>query len=304
MEKPGTMDNEYSKTEELLEKGKHISMTFSECKEMKSQLLSYAKFHGVKSHSSVNATSRGAWWLRSLSATTLAFFLFMGTGYASTDSLPGEPLYAMKVYVVEEFISATQLSDVDKLTYKVHQLEDRLAEIHQLASQGLLTLDTIKISQETIQNHVDDVASLINRSTSTLRGGYVIDATGNIVSIARATEKVIGTEFSEAASDSFEDVVSDAVDMYQFELKSFIAAETDVVVQEYIENQLSEIASEIAEEDLTDSTTKHLSENLVDVNEALNLDEVDTALKIVNETIQQVKTEEYVNDFSDETTDL
>ena len=30
MEKPGTMDNEYSKTEELLEKGKHISMTFSE----------------------------------------------------------------------------------------------------------------------------------------------------------------------------------------------------------------------------------------------------------------------------------
>ena len=82
---------------ELLESGKKHSLSSEERNSIKFTLLDHAR--KSLSHESRPAFARFSRAL--LPAFAVVVFVFIGTAYASKNSLPGDPLYAMKVHVVE-----------------------------------------------------------------------------------------------------------------------------------------------------------------------------------------------------------
>ncbi len=66
-------------------------------------------------------------------------FLGAGTSYAAENSLPGDPLYAVKINVNEPIEGAFALSTSAQASWDVTLADRRLAEAEKLAAQGKLT---------------------------------------------------------------------------------------------------------------------------------------------------------------------
>ena len=77
---------------------------------------------------------------RSVALGVLALVLIgTGTAYASTGALPGDPLYSVKVNVVEPAIGALQTTPEAKAAWQAHLAETRLTEAETLATQDKLS---------------------------------------------------------------------------------------------------------------------------------------------------------------------
>lgn len=68
---------------------------------------------------------------------SLALFIMTGsTTLAAANSLPGDPLYAMKVNVIEPLALAAQWNEEERLAYRIELLQERVRELEQLRAQG------------------------------------------------------------------------------------------------------------------------------------------------------------------------
>lgn len=83
---------------------------------------------------------------RYTSAFAAVVLLIGGTAHASFSSLPGDPLYGIKVNIMEPVALAVQLDEAAKNEYRVAVLQERVEEIQKLKAEGRLSYDVETIS--------------------------------------------------------------------------------------------------------------------------------------------------------------
>ncbi len=295
---PEHMKNNFNTTEDLLEKGKNIRLSAIEREEMKSTLLSYAQFHTPKQHPKESPFSLSSIWMRSLASASLAVVLFIGTNFASADSLPGELLYPVKTNILEELVAATKLSPEDKLTYQHERFETRLLEIQTLAEQLSLTETALNDSHVELRELVDELAVLLKEENE-VDDLYTLELVGDISAMNMVIETIVLENATQEQRADFENNSDSAEAMYDEEVTSLLTTDNETIEQ-YISTQLIEISIELAENDLQTDTTAQVNEYVEDAETSLQDQDYQDVVNLVTEAVQLIVTEEYTNDYQDE----
>jgi len=126
---------------------------------------------------------------RFASVSFAAFALIIlgaSTSYAAERSLPGDPLYAVKVHIDEPLAGALAFSDSARAAWQVELADRRLAEAEALAAQGKLTPSVSAAASEQITQTTQQVSVAIARSAK---------SRGSVASIA-ATQAQLETSLS------------------------------------------------------------------------------------------------------------
>lgn len=296
------MKNNFNTTEELLEKGKNINLSVSERDEMKSTLLSYARYHGVKEKSPKKSVFVwSAMWVRSVASASLALVLFVGTGYASANSLPGEFLYPVKTNVVEELTAATKLTPLSKLEYQHERYETRLYELLTLSEQGRLSELTLRESQTEILELSEEVEELMSGENG-IEAAISLELVGDMVAMGNATEAIVRGSSTEEQLDAFESVTDNLEEVHEEEIVDLLETSTSTI-EAYVEDQLSEISEELAENDIEENITIRVADYVEDAEISLEVEDYEDVVNSVSDAIILLQAEKYQDDFEDEVTE-
>lgn len=87
-------------------------------------------------------------------ALAAVVLLISGTAHASAQSLPGDPLYGIKVNVLEPIRLTFRLSDRSKNEYKISLLKKRVDELEQLKKGGKISEDAKQDSSKATHKNI------------------------------------------------------------------------------------------------------------------------------------------------------
>lgn len=113
---------------------------------------------------------------RYVSTFAAVVLLIGGTAHASFDSLPGDPLYGIKVNVIEPAVLTVRLEETAKNEYRVAILQERVEEIQKLKAEGRLSFDVETISSMATKENLTQIESsaMFTATGTNLRvSGYV-----------------------------------------------------------------------------------------------------------------------------------
>lgn len=112
------------------------------------------------------------WWafrLRSFSSVVAAVLIVTVTGsgmsYAAENSVPGDVLYPVKIYLNEEIRSRMMPSTKERILWEAKRAERRLHEAEVLSARGGVSADTIDRLEASFQKH----ANVVEAHLTTLR---------------------------------------------------------------------------------------------------------------------------------------
>ncbi len=158
-----------AETEAFIKNLRHVTLSKTEAHDMRERLIAYADMHAVPASTAHNVSpfSYLAMHLRASIAVALVLLILVGgTGvtYAAQDSLPGQPLYAIKVDVTEPIQTALITAPVAKAQWQNTLAARRLAEASTLAARGDLATSTQQYLADAVATHVQ----LSERASDTL----------------------------------------------------------------------------------------------------------------------------------------
>lgn len=285
--------------ETLLTSGKNLSLSSNEKNEIKSVLLARATKDIQQKRKSI-VSPWSSWIIRSSVSFASLLLVFVGTAYASQDSLPGEPLYAMKVHVVEEMVAITKISPEDKVAYDTILMEKRLEELQQIiVSEDATEPEALEVIATQIDDHVTHTTEVLETSTTDeLTHESKIETLAKINGITKAQSK-IARQNKELApiAVSIEEVNDSASETLTSTVEDFINERTPEEVNTYLSEQITDIGTQIQASTTDEVTTQHLN----NVNEALADGKTDEALISIleaqetidaNSLIEQTATEQ------------
>jgi hypothetical protein len=99
---------------------------------------------------------------RTLVALTAVFLMTASSSYASfasLASLPGDPLYGMKVGILEPIGEAVHFKEEERNNYRINLLRERVAEIERLKEDGRLESYNEMVSSEAAQRTIANIES-------------------------------------------------------------------------------------------------------------------------------------------------
>lgn len=145
--------------EDFIQSLRHVTLSKTESQAMRERLIAYADLHSVPASERVSPFSyllRTSYMRVSVFASLVLLILVGGTGvtYAAEDSLPGQPLYVLKVSVAEPIQTALISEPSAKAKWQNTLAERRLAEASTLASKGELATSTQEYLADAIATHV------------------------------------------------------------------------------------------------------------------------------------------------------
>lgn len=286
--------------ESLLEHGTTVSLREDEQATLKAALLSYASFHGVSTPAVAHHSHWSSWWMRSAVSIGVFLFLCVGTGAASYHSLPGDFLYPMKTHMLEEAMALTKTSEDGKLSYQLSLIETRLLEIHELNDAGTLTLAALTDVEDALSDSIADIDALFAADTDdSILARHSLAVTTDMVAITQAIDEIT-TESALTEEGHFADTIESTRTLHNEQLTEFLEKGSTSTITAYIEEQLTEISDELAENDNISTTTADIVDYLADVEEAVAQQAYDQAAVLVGEALQDIKSEEYQTDYEDE----
>jgi hypothetical protein len=150
------------KTVTFLNTLRQLTLTKTEAQDMRERLISYSHLHDslpeqeAVSIFSYFKYSRIAFSRPLIAGGLIAVLLVGSTGvsYAAENALPGEPLYAVKVSVVEPIQTALITEPVAKAQWQSELASRRLTEASTLAVQNKLATSTQEYLAQSVEQHV------------------------------------------------------------------------------------------------------------------------------------------------------
>lgn len=126
-------------------------------------------------------------------ALIIALVLAVGGGVsvAAEHSLPGSPLYPIKINVNEEVREALTFSDEAKAEYESERAGRRLDESEQLATDGRLDAKTSSEAETNFQMRIDKVTQLIAQFQSKQDYRAAADVSANLETSLRAHDQIL-----------------------------------------------------------------------------------------------------------------
>ncbi|HEY0964354.1 MAG TPA: hypothetical protein VGE31_01000 [Candidatus Paceibacterota bacterium] len=280
------MKKQHDTIESLLETGKNTGLSASEHSEMWQSLKEYAEFHPAKKSLPYPVFMNVTKWL-AVSASALLFVI--GTGAASTSSLPGEPLYQIKVGVVEPVVGYTKFNETEQLTYQAQLLERRLFEMQELLDSKQLNEQTVSELEIQVEEHGSEIQELLESDTDeSITSETKLEVLTDVVTTLRTHEFIEDTKVSKERSSKFEETEDVIATLYVSEVQEF-AAEQPQEAAEYIKETIQEI-NEMSDEVATTSPSfLELNDYLEDVEDALDTGSIDKALQYTGEAQQTIE---------------
>ena len=284
----------------LLRSGRNTELSPREKAAVKSELLDHARdtLKYARQQSSIS------WWSlwSPRFATVFAVFVVasVGTAYASVGSLPGDPLYAMKVHVVEEVILLTKTDPVERAYYDIELMETRLDELKAVTEDGeaLLDLDTVSTISDQIAEHVADVTeTLESADIRTVNHKKKIAIFAKVATITQAQVEVVEDDQTlQIIEDTAQDATENMSDLTEDTVNEFADTQSVEDVNEYLSRQLNDIGVTVQATSIDQSTREQIEQHLQDVNESLIDGDVAEAIISTTEAQQEIDVTEYVSD--------
>ncbi len=169
-----------------------------------------------------------------LAAVLILILTGGGTSYAAESSLPGEPLYSIKVNVNESIDSFVALTPDAKVKVEVGHTKRRLEEVESLSKKGALNTETQGIIEVNLKKHTDTIKENLSVLASENATNTVKEAITDITASFEAHEVALSSISSSTVSSS----TSEHID-------SFLS-----VVNE-VKNEISEIGKNSTSTDAT-----------------------------------------------------
>jgi hypothetical protein len=128
-----------------------------------------------------------------LAAAAIVLLLTGGTAYASAGSLPGDPLYALKVEIVEPLALALHFDEKSKNEYRIAILQERVLEIQTLKEEGRLDYNLEEISAAIAQENVTEIeaSAVFDAAGENIQVSGHIDAYNSLVEEPHHLETII-----------------------------------------------------------------------------------------------------------------
>lgn len=284
--------------EQLLMSGKKLSLSVPEKDSIKSTLLEHASVT-LKHETRAIPSPWTSWVLRGSVSLVSLLIVFMGTAYASQDSLPGEPLYAIKVHVVEEMIALTKTTPEERVAYDMHLMENRLEEIKEIVSQDATTApeDLLTLTDQ-IDQHVTDVTTTLEDTSSDhISNGEKIRVLAKLSGVTKAQAKIAKgkPEFTETA-ETINETQESTTDAITTTIEEFVEEDSVEVVNEYLSDQITDVGEYMTASTTDESARDVVERHLYDMDEALIDSDTTEALTSILKAQETITVDLYIED--------
>lgn len=193
--------------EQLSERAKNVSLSAEEKQGIRAQLVSFAHAHPVRNETPVRQIvsdrkiippRRFSYHFFNLNlrpmfiALVIALVLGGSTAFAAENSLPGDTLYPVKVYVNEQLRDVLEVSDKGQAEWNLQKVERRLLEAEKLAQQDKLNVATRSDIEARIKTNIDNAIELRDRDINTNNSDETKDTlTANLGALIRAHGEIL-----------------------------------------------------------------------------------------------------------------
>ncbi len=215
-----------------------------------------------------------------------------GVSYASTDSLPGDKLYNVKINVNEKIEEKLAFSTEAKVVVQTQKVERRLTEAQKLVEKEDFSPEKKEIVKANLEKNVHEVTESIENLKNEGKIEAALDTTSKITPVLEAHRKVLTEQKIEAESKT--EVANDA-NVAMFAKMSVATESTDPLLDtveaaikkvEEAEKEIIEEANEDQKtaEEVTEKNTKEVTEKI----ETLKKEGVDVETSAKTEIEQDV----------------
>ncbi len=291
--------------EQLLASGKTHSLSSTDKNAIKSLLLSHATAslqHEVKKAPSPWMT----WFLRGSVSFAAVLVMFIGTAYAAQDSLPGEPLYAIKVHVVEEVIALTKTETSERMTYDLSLMETRLSELQALSGQTeILSAKDLEVIGDQIEEHATHLTDTIEITTvAELPHEEKIELLSKLSGITQAQVAITTADDNlTTISEAILDMQTNTDDSLAGVVQDFASEQEAEVVEQYLSEQITEVSEQVTESTTDEATRDFVEYHLTEANDSLADGAITEAIISVLEAQQTIGAEAYLEEQAVSTED-
>lgn len=237
--------------------------------------------------------------------------LIVPTAYAANHSLPGSPLYAIKIEVLEPVEEALALSPSRRVAATIENAENRIRETNMLLQQE----DTVEEVAIASSNLSEKVAK-VNRNIKTLDDKDIkkkIDLQKDLLTVLEAYAAIVEDESSidqatttrnlATTADSVEDGLRDSIDSFSSTSEPEDVADEVADTIAETEDRLAEDIDEIGgneDEELDENQRKALEHALVSAQQEINEHDSAHALEILIFSNQAADVISTLNEISED----
>lgn len=286
--------------EKLLMSERKLSLNAYEKSSIKSTLLEHAK-KTLKHETRAVSSLWASWMLRWSVSFASLLVVFVGTTYASQDSLPGEPLYTMKVHIVEEIIALTKTTPEERITYDIRLMENRLAEIKEIVRHDTdMAPEKLIILTDQIDKHASDVTTILEETDSDhIPQGEKIKVLAKLSGVTKAQAKIAkGAPQLTKVAETIKETQESTSDAISTTIEEFIAGESAEMVNKYLSDQIADVG-EYVNASTTDESSRDTAErHLHDVDEAIIDNDATKAIISILEAQQTIAVDSYTREDS------
>ena len=229
-----------------------------------------------------------------------------GVSYASTDALPGDKLYNVKINVNEKIEEKLAFTTEAKVTVQTQKVERRLTEVQKLVEKKDFSDEKKEIVKINLEKNVNEVTKSIESLKNEGKIEEALDTTSKITPVLEAHKKVLTEQKIKEVTDSTDSEV---------ELKSATLLEariadsdTDSLLESVdaaikkVEDAEKSVIDEVNEDqviakEVTDKNTEEVSKKI----ESLKKENIEIDLK---EKQDQEEKEVSENKLEEETTEV
>lgn len=291
--------------EQLLIQAKKPSLSTDEKAYIKMLLLEHANI-SLKQQKPSTIYHWSHWFIRTSLSLASVLLVFVGTAYASKNSLPGEPLYIIKVHVVEEITAISKIDSLERTDYDLSLMETRLEELKTINKQTeVLESEDLALIADQIDEHVNDVTTTLNfTKNEVIPHQKKIEVLSKLSSLSEAQTKVSEQNKSLLSlTDSVNHTNENTREVLSETVKDFTESQPTETVNQYLSEQINtvskQLTSDIVNREIRDNTEQYIN----NVNEALVDGDTSEALLSVLEAQQEMESEKYLQDTKPENED-
>lgn len=191
---------------DIFNKAKQVKLLKSEKESLKTSLESFIKTYPVRSLYEARPLFQSARLNQKLQpimaiALLIALFVGGGTSLAAENSLPGDPLYHVKVGINEEVRGWLSLSDTSKAGWTSKLEERRLEETESLATQGKLDTKTSTDIESRLDLYARAYSDLSKKIKSKEGSKSSFEVNANLETTLRAHQQIL-TQISSEKEDA------------------------------------------------------------------------------------------------------
>lgn len=233
---------------------------------------------------------------KGVSLVLIALIVVGGTGvsYASTDALPGDKLYNVKINVNEKIEEKLAFTTEAKVTVQTQKVERRLTEAQKLVEKNDLSPEKKEIVKTNLEKNVAEVTKTITDLKDEGKIEEALDTTSKLTPVLEAHKKVLTEQKVEA------DLETDANTTMSFKTAVMMEDDTDSLLEgvdaaiKKVEEAEKNVIEKVEEDQKTaEEVTERNKEEVKNKIESLKKENVEIGIKA-----EEAKTAENTEDVS------